>query len=91
MVTRTRSAPTVRRRFATSPSAAWSRSCGAPFLAYNIVRLELERIADEAQVDPTRISFVTALLYIRDEWLWRCGTWNSGRHPSPPAGHAREH
>ena len=43
------------------------------FLAYNLVRLEMERIADEAHVDPIRISFVTALSYIRDEWFWLCG------------------
>jgi IS4 transposase len=30
-------------------------------LAYNLVRLEMERVADEAKVEPTRISFVAAL------------------------------
>jgi transposase IS4-like protein/DDE family transposase len=43
-------------------------------LAYNLVRLEMERIADEAKVEPTRISFVTALRMIRSEWEW---SWTS--------------
>lgn len=39
-------------------------------LAFNLVRLEMERVADEAEVEPTRISFITALHLICDEWLW---------------------
>jgi hypothetical protein len=39
-------------------------------IAYNLVRLEMERVAREAGVEPTRISFVAALREIRDEWLW---------------------
>lgn len=39
-------------------------------LAYNLVRLEMTRIAAEAEVEPTRISFVEALRLIRDEWEW---------------------
>jgi hypothetical protein len=39
-------------------------------LAYNLVRLEMERAATEAGVPPTRISFVGALSLIRDEFLW---------------------
>jgi hypothetical protein len=39
-------------------------------LAYNLVRLEMARIAAEADVEPTRISFVEALRLIRDEWEW---------------------
>ncbi|MCP3170256.1 IS4 family transposase [Myxococcus sp. QH3KD-4-1] len=42
-------------------------------LAYNLVRLEMERIAEEADVPPTRISFVMALRLIRDEWMWLAG------------------
>jgi hypothetical protein len=38
-------------------------------IAYNLVRLEMERIADEAGVKPTRISFVTAYHYICNELL----------------------
>lgn len=39
-------------------------------LAYNLVRLEMERVAKAAKIEPTRISFVEALRLIRDEWLW---------------------
>jgi IS4 transposase len=39
-------------------------------LAYSLVRLEMVRIAEEAKVAPTQISFVMALRLIRDEWLW---------------------
>lgn len=38
-------------------------------LAYNLVRLEMERAADEAGVEPTRISFVNALALVRYTWL----------------------
>jgi hypothetical protein len=38
-------------------------------LAYNLVRLEMERAADEAGVAPNRISFVNALALIRNAWL----------------------
>jgi hypothetical protein len=37
-------------------------------LAYNLVRLEMERVAKEAGVPPTRISFVGCLAMIRDEF-----------------------
>jgi hypothetical protein len=40
------------------------------FIAYNLVRLEMERIADELHLPPTRISFVTALTRIVDTWSW---------------------
>ena len=39
-------------------------------LAYNLVRLEMERVAEEAKVEPTRISFIVSLHLIRDEWIW---------------------
>jgi hypothetical protein len=38
-------------------------------LAYNLVRLEMERAAAEAGVEPNRISFVNALALIRNAWL----------------------
>lgn len=38
-------------------------------LAYNLVRREMERAANEAGVEPTRISFVNALAMIRYSWL----------------------
>jgi hypothetical protein len=37
-------------------------------LAYNLVRVEMERIAAEADVPPTRISFTGALAVIKDEF-----------------------
>jgi hypothetical protein len=49
-------------------------------LAYNLVRLERERVADEAKVEPTRISFITALHLICDEWLW-CASASPGAIP----------
>ena len=39
-------------------------------LAYNLVRLEMAALAEEADVMPNRISYIAALHLIRDEWLW---------------------
>lgn len=36
-------------------------------IAYNLIRLEMERAAAEARVAPTRISFVHALAHVKDE------------------------
>jgi hypothetical protein len=49
-------------------------------IAYNLIRLEMERVADEAKVPPTRISFVAAAHYIVDEWLW-CAFASPGAIP----------
>lgn len=49
-------------------------------LAYNLIRLEMVRIAEEADVPPTQISFVMALRLIRDEWLW-CAVAKPGAIP----------
>lgn len=49
-------------------------------LAYNLVRLEMTRIAEEAGVPPTRISFTMALSLIRDEWGW-CAVTSPGAIP----------
>lgn len=49
-------------------------------LTYNLVRLEMEHIADEADVPPSRISFVTAMRFIRDEWGW-CAVASPGSIP----------
>jgi hypothetical protein len=54
-------------------------------LAYNLVRLEMERVAEEASVPPTRISFIMALRLIRDEWMW-----SSGGAPGAIPKHLRE-
>jgi hypothetical protein len=51
-------------------------------LAYNLVRLEMERAADEAGIDPNRISFVNALALIRNAWLiWSTVPLAPGRIP----------
>lgn len=50
-------------------------------LAYNLVRLAMERIADEADVPPSRMSFVMSLRSIRDEWMWAAATNAPGAIP----------
>jgi len=51
-------------------------------LAYNLIRLEMERAADEAGVEPNRISFVNALAFIRQAWLvWSTPPLPAGRIP----------
>lgn len=52
-----------------SPAAVEQELWGL-LLAYNLVRLEMARVAHAAGVAPTRVSFVAALHLIRDEWLW---------------------
>lgn len=39
-------------------------------IAYNLIRLEMERVAEQTGVPPTRISFVAVYRMICDEWLW---------------------
>jgi hypothetical protein len=51
-------------------------------LAYNLVRLEMERIADEAQLPPSRNSFVMSLRLIRDEWMWAAASRSPGAIPA---------
>ena len=58
-------------------------------LAYNLVRLEMERIADEAKVPPARISFVMSLRLIRDEWMWAAASNAPGRSPATSDGYAK--
>lgn len=50
-------------------------------LAYNLVRLEMARVAREVGVPPTRISFVLALTRICDEWMWTAVTTAPGAVP----------
>jgi hypothetical protein len=50
-------------------------------LAYNLVRLEMERAALEVDIAPSRISFTAALRLIRDEWLW-CVVASPGSIPA---------
>ncbi|ART81813.1 IS4 family transposase [Oceanisphaera profunda] len=49
-------------------------------LAYNLVRVEISRIAHEAEVSPLRISFVMALRDIQDEVMW-CAIASPGSIP----------
>ena len=49
-------------------------------IAYNLIRLEMERAADEAGVSPTRISFVAVFRMICGEWLW-CANASPGAIP----------
>lgn len=50
-------------------------------IAYNLVRLEMERIADELKVPPTRISFVAALRHFVEQWVWATETPSPGAIP----------
>ena len=49
-------------------------------LTYNLIRLEMEQIARQANVPPNRISFVTAMRFIRDQWAW-CAVASPGSIP----------
>jgi hypothetical protein len=49
-------------------------------LAYNLIRLEMDRVATAAHVEPRRISFVGAMRLICDEWLW-CAIASPGAIP----------
>lgn len=50
-------------------------------LAYNLVRREMEAIADEVALPPLRISFVAALRYIVEEFGWATITRSPGAIP----------
>ncbi len=50
-------------------------------IAYNLVRLEMERVADEVKVKPTRISFSMVLDMVCSEWWWLSGTSSPGAIP----------
>lgn len=50
-------------------------------LAYNMIRLEMARVATEARVAPTRISFVASVQRIRMEWGWLAITQGQGTIP----------
>jgi hypothetical protein len=63
-----------------SPAAVEQELWGL-LIAYNLVRVEMERIADEVGVSPLRISFIAALRYIVDEWGWSTITTSPGAIP----------
>jgi hypothetical protein len=49
-------------------------------VTYNLIRLEMQAIAEEANVPPARISFTMAMRFIRDEWGW-CAIASPGSIP----------
>ena len=51
-------------------------------LAYNLVRVEMERIAHDADVEPRRISFVAALRLVCDAFDWFAITQTPGEIPN---------
>ncbi len=63
-----------------SPTAVQQEMWGL-LLVYNLVRLEMERIAAELNVEPTRISFVAALRHFVEQWLWASQTATPGAIP----------
>lgn len=63
-----------------SPAAVAQETWGL-LTAYNLVRLEMTRIATELGVAPTRISFVAALRYFVEQWLWATSTETPGAIP----------
>jgi IS4 transposase len=63
-----------------SPAAVAQELWGL-LLTYNLVRLEMERIAGELDVEPTQISFVAALRHFVEQWLWASSTATPGAIP----------
>jgi hypothetical protein len=63
-----------------SPTAVAQELWGI-LLAYNLVRREMEAIADEVSLPPLRISFVAALRYIVEELGWAAITESPGAIP----------
>ena len=60
--------PTLRSK---SPEGIEQEIWGV-LLAYNLLRLEMERVANRIGVPPVRISFVMSLRMIRNQWI---GAW----------------
>jgi hypothetical protein len=63
-----------------SPAAVGQELWGI-LIAYNLVRLEMERIGDELNVPPTRISFIAALRFFVEQWQWAAMTSTPGAIP----------
>ena len=63
-----------------SPAAVEQELWGV-LTAYNLVRNEMERIAAELRVEPTRISFVAALRFFVEQWIWASQTSTPGAIP----------
>jgi hypothetical protein len=63
-----------------SPTAVAQEMWGV-LIAYNLVRLEMKRIAKKLGVVPTRISFVAALRHFVEQWHWASQTATPGAIP----------
>ena len=63
-----------------SPQAVAQELFGI-LLAYNLVRLEAQAIADDVGVAPMQISFVGVLRYVTEQWLWAAITATPGGIP----------
>lgn len=63
-----------------SPAAVAQEMWGL-LLVYNLVRVEMERIADELDVAPTRISFIAALRFFVEFWLLGSKSLSPGALP----------
>jgi len=63
-----------------SPEAVAQELWGV-LLAFNLIRREMEQIADETDVEPLRVSFVAALRLIVEEWGWATITASPGAIP----------
>jgi hypothetical protein len=50
-------------------------------LVYNLIRLEMEQVAREARVPPSRVSFIMSMRLIRDEWMWAAESKSPGAIP----------
>lgn len=50
-------------------------------LMCNLIRLEMERIASEADIAPNRISFRMALRLVQNEWMWLSASDSPGTIP----------
>jgi hypothetical protein len=50
-------------------------------LAFNLIRLEMGKTANDLGLEPTRISFVSALRIVCDTWSW-CALASPGALPT---------
>jgi Insertion element 4 transposase N-terminal/Transposase DDE domain len=64
-----------------SPDAVAQELFGI-LLAYNLVRLEAQTIADGVGLKPLQISFVNVLRYVVEQWLWASVTATPGGIPA---------
>ena len=49
-------------------------------ITYNLIRFEIDQLAQEADGSPSRISFVNAMRFVCDEWGW-CAVASPGSLP----------